>query len=292
MIPSRLSVRLAASAALALGLLVVPATTAGATTSLTGTLGNDIAWPQCGTAFPAGQSFGIVDVNGGLANDANPCLGTDNGGASTSELYWALHSAATSYPPASLYVNTADPGNGVADWPKSSISGDPYGPCATTTTGRGKHTKTVGKNSNACAWQYGYNMAAQDVSKFLAPAAASISASASAGSYPWWFDVETGNSWLSGSSGQAMNVADLQGMLAALQGAGASSVGIYSTDAQWSQIAGSTAPGSLANLPDWVAGATSEAGAAANCTAQAPFTGPVTVTQWQPSSGADGDYIC
>lgn len=37
--------------------------------------GNDISYPQCGAAFPSSPAFGIVGVNGGLANDLNPCLG-------------------------------------------------------------------------------------------------------------------------------------------------------------------------------------------------------------------------
>ena len=36
--------------------------------------GNDVSYPQCGKSFPSGQAFGIVGVNDGLANNANPCL--------------------------------------------------------------------------------------------------------------------------------------------------------------------------------------------------------------------------
>ena len=38
--------------------------------------GNDVSWPQCGKALPKGQTFGIVGVNNGLANNTNPCLKT------------------------------------------------------------------------------------------------------------------------------------------------------------------------------------------------------------------------
>ena len=60
------------------------------------TTGNDISYPQCGTAFPSGQAFGIVGVNGGLANRLNPWLGEYNGGPATSELYWAWGSSGSS----------------------------------------------------------------------------------------------------------------------------------------------------------------------------------------------------
>src|SRR5215471_9385169 len=54
--------------------------------------GNDLSYPQCGTAFPAGPAFGIVGVNCGLANDLNPCLGPTSSYPSyrQAELYWAL----------------------------------------------------------------------------------------------------------------------------------------------------------------------------------------------------------
>jgi hypothetical protein len=90
--------------------------------------GNDVSYPQCGKTFPSRPAFGIVGVNGGLANDLNPCLGPSSAYRSykQSELYWAVSAAtgSTAQPKASLYLNTADPGNlyngkPVADWPKS-----------------------------------------------------------------------------------------------------------------------------------------------------------------------------
>lgn len=64
-------------------------------------------------AYPTGQAFGIVGVDGGVANDANRCF--------RSELSWALASPGLRSPPqpaASLYINTGDPGPipGVSDW--------------------------------------------------------------------------------------------------------------------------------------------------------------------------------
>lgn len=264
------------------------------------TTGNDVSYAQCGGSLPPSPAFGIVGVNGGLANDANSCLGASPTYPryTQSELYWAVASSVggTSQPNASLYVNTADPGNVyngtvIADWPTSGST--PYGSCTTTAVTSSSGTSTVGKDSDACAWQYGYDKAAQDTI-WLTDAATTIdnqsppvTVAGTAGSYPWWLDVETTNTW---QSDTAMNVADLQGMIAGLQAAGASTVGVYSTSAQWDLITGGAASGALSGVPDWIPGAHNLLGAEADC-ALASFTGgPVTVTQW--SSRPDGDYSC
>ncbi|MDA8033423.1 MAG: hypothetical protein M0T71_04510 [Actinomycetota bacterium] len=265
--------------------------------------GNDVSYPQCGSSLPSASAFGIVGVDGGLANDLNPCLGPSASYPSyaQSELYWAVASTdgSTSQPKASLYVNTADPGNVdngtvVADWPTSGST--PYGSCATTTVALTTTTSVVGANSDACAWQYGYNMAAQDASWLAAAAGAidgqspPVAVPATAASYPWWLDVETANTWQTDTT---MNAADLQGTLAGLQAAGATTIGAYSTSSQWDTITGGTATslGSLDGIPVWLPGARSLSGAVSNC-AQASFTGgTVTVTQWF-SHPVDGDYAC
>jgi hypothetical protein len=269
----------------------------GATVTPTG---NDVSYPQCGGSLPSSPAFGIVGINDGLANDLSPCFGPSSAYPSytQSELYWAVASSlgGTSQPKASLYVNTADPGNVasgavIADWPRSGST--PDGSCTTTTVTLSSGSYTVGANSDACAWQYGYDKAVQD-STWLADAASAIdgqsppvTVAGTAGSYPWWLDVETTNTWQSDTS---MNVADLQGMVAALQAAGAGTVGVYSTSAQWGTITGGAASGSLAGVPDWIPGARKLSGAQANC-ALASFTGgSVTVTQWL--SHPDGDYAC
>jgi hypothetical protein len=258
--------------------------------------GNDISYPQCGGSLPSGQAFGIVGVNGGLANNANPCLGPDaavGGGNATSELYWAQATSlgATSQPNASLYVNTADPGNmykgkPVKDWPRSSISSDPYTACTTTyVLGSNSITYQVGENSPGCAWQYGYTMAVQDgqllvnaanavdnVSSTTCSLATVSPVPCSPSSYPWWLDIETANSWqsLSTTYGQDMNVADIQGILAGLGYAGATFIGVYSTSYQWVQIVGSpnreqVVSGTFLTLPDWIPGARNLPGAESNC---------------------------
>ena len=307
----RLVTHVAVQAA-AVGLAVVlaaPALAAGSHRDASGSrsrvTGNDISYPQCAGAFPARPAFGIVGVNGGLANDLNPCLGPSASHPSfrRAELYWAVAASTgvSSQPKASLYVDTGDPGNlfkgrPITDWPKSG--GTPYGACTTTRVRTRKGTFTVGRNSRACAWQFGYTRAAQDVSWVAAAARAidrqkpPVTVAAAAGRYHWWLDVELSSSWRTGTGGRAMNVADLQGVIAALRHAGASAIGAYSTSFQWTVITGGTRPssGSLYRIPDWVPGATTQAGAKANCHLASFTAGRVVITQWL--ANPDGDYAC
>ena len=266
-------------------------------------IGNDVSYPQCGGSLPPHPAFGVVGVNGGLANDLNPCFGPSPSYKSygQSELYWAVASSVggTDQPKASLYVNTGDPGDVydgtlIADWPSSGST--PYGPCLTTTLVLGGSAHAVGQDSAACAWQYGYEKATSDAT-WLSEAAKAIDGqspplgvSASAGSYPWWLDVETANTW---QSDPTTNVADLQGMVAGLEAAGATTIGVYSTASQWDAITGGTGPssGSLHEIPVWIAGARDLAGAQANC-ARPSFTGgPVELAEWL-GYPVDGDYAC
>jgi hypothetical protein len=257
--------------------------------------GNDVSYPQCGSQLPSGPAFAIVGVNGGLANDENPCLGPSS--SYQSELAWAATSTVggTSQPNVQLYVNTADPGNTyngtlISDWPTSSMTQDPYGNCTNTTVTISSGTYTVGENSDACAWQYGYNMATQDTGWFTSAADAinSVSVPDTASSYQWWLDVETANSW---QSDQTMNVADLEGMVAAL--AGAPLIGIYSTSSQWDTITGGTPPSSssLYKLAQWVPGANTLSQAQQACTTATSFTGgTIAITQWR--GNPDNDNAC
>ncbi|MHB1446183.1 MAG: hypothetical protein ACYCTI_01605 [Acidimicrobiales bacterium] len=270
----------------------------GGTTS--STTGIDVSWPQCpGTSLPSGEAFAIVGVNGGVANDYNPCL--------SAEVTYAAGSPGVSgQPGAQLYVNTADPGNSVGDWPYGSDGGglgaygsvslsgtDPYGSCTTTTT----------TENAACAYVYGYNMVAGAGAS--TPVMGDVAylkheTGDAASSYQWWLDVETGNTW---QADQTMNIADLQGMVAALGQAGVGYVGVYSTSSQWGQITGTpgqtNANGSgtsitntLWGLADWIPGARSAKGAASNCSlASFTNTGTPAITQWF-GHPYDGDYAC
>ena len=106
------------------------------------TTGYDISYPQCSASYPSHPLFGIVGVNGGLASNANPCLGD--------ELHWA-HGAPgqkrPEQPPVSLYIDTANPGaHHVADWPSGGTT-PLYSSCN-------------GELTNACSYLYGKQRAA------------------------------------------------------------------------------------------------------------------------------------
>lgn len=291
----------------ALVALVAPAAMAsGYSAPGAGAQSYDISFPQCGGAFfsstPGGLPFGIVGVNDGRPNTANPCLGSGDG---ASELSWDL---ATGYP--MLYVNTADPGNSyhhqlTAGWPTSSISSDPYGgtgACTTVPYGHGPNATLIGANTTACAWQYGYNMAQVD-EQGVASALSQVGSSLNPGSFPYWLDVETANTWLTGTYGLEMNTAVLQGMAyyfayPTTPTASGTTTGVYSTSYQWGQITGTPSTstlGSLENVPNWIPGVATSATAStlagsANC-GQTSFTGgAVDMLQWTVTY--DQDVVC
>lgn len=241
--------------------------------------GYDISYPQCGHAYPSGQAFGVVGVNGGLANNPNPCL--------PSELTWARSSpglTSPQQPPASVYLNTADPGNGVADWPtpaNGSAGGPtPYGNCD-------------GSWSPACAYVYGQQRASYSYGLVSSSGAGVDPASA-----PWWLDVETVNSWAGPQSNPnwaGVNIATVQGFVAGLRGAGATAaIGFYSTASQWQAITAQNAQTTPSYFPtsdpDWVAGAGSASQAQANCGAS--FTGGRVALAQFPYGGYDADVAC
>ncbi|HLY36222.1 MAG TPA: hypothetical protein VKU35_05890 [Candidatus Limnocylindria bacterium] len=257
--------------------LVIPASAAAHSGGGKGSTsaGYDISYPQCGGPFPSHPIFGVVGVNGGLANDANSCF--------AGELQWALASpgqTSPAQPSASLYINTADPGPapGVTDWPASGTS-SAYGSCD-------------GSWSTACAYIYGEQRAAYSYGLVSAvnPGVATTA--------PWWLDIETGNSWAtSGTPGYAqLNVATIQGFMAGLTNQGAPSpIGVYSTASQWSAITGlsaATTPSALGSTPpDWVAGARTLTGAQSSCQSGG-FTGARPTLAQYSSGGYDADLRC
>lgn len=249
----------------AVGLMFTPAVAAQARPSAT-LAGNDISFPQCGKTYPSGQAFAIVGVNGGKASNFNPCF--------SDEWAWAQTSAGgTGQAPAQLYVNTGNPGDvlaqyNVTDWPTSSDQRiDPYGTCSGTWT-----------DDLACSWEYGYERASADIN-FVGAASGK----------KWWLDIETANSWTSDTS---KNQASLEGMVYALEQAGAT-VGIYSSSGAWSSLFGpvkDTSP--LYSLHEWRPGARTLSQAVSNCSL-APFEGSglVEITQYV-STHLDYDHSC
>jgi hypothetical protein len=267
----RLRSVLLVATAVATAVLAVPGTASAAPT----TVGYDVSYPQCKASLPGDRAFAVVGVNGGLSTKANPCL--------TTQLSWAWKSsgAVRDQPKAQLYLNTANPGevrDQVATWPTSGRT--PYGTCD-------------GSNSAACSYQYGWERAGNSVTAFFAPAAQAARVETGVDDYTWWLDVETMNTWQSGSSdARERNRATLEGMTDYLHSRDAE-VGIYSTGRQWSQIVGTVpADSTLAGLPSWLAGATSLSGAKANCWEDALVPdGKVTLTQYV-QNGWDRNHSC
>ncbi len=223
------------------------------------TAGYDISWPQCGRSYPANPAFGIVGVNAGIVFSPNPCL--------ASELAWAGGASAQ------LYANTGNPGPALSThWPVGQTN--PKG-CATSNP-----------DTADCAYDYGYNAAADSYGDAVAAFKTLGLAQSPAGS-AWWFDVETSNSWRTDVS---LNVAALSGAVDYLRTvAKVATIGFYSTQYQWNVITSGT-DAFLANK-SWVAGARSARGAAADCVGTGFTGGGVALAQY-PSGGFDADLRC
>jgi hypothetical protein len=246
-------------------------------------VGYDVSYPQCGKKLPTDQVFGIVGVNGGTAATTNPCLST--------QLAWANKSTGTSrQAKVQLYVNTANPGEVIGDittWPTNNTdktgftTTNPYGTC-------------TGANDQACSWQYGWNRAVEANIDRFAPAARSAGISQSASAYTWWLDVETMNTWQSGSSAAlGRNTAALEGMTNYFNSKGAT-VGLYSTAVQWNQIVGSTVAtdSNLNGLANWRPSGASLDNAKANCLVDPLTTGGfISLTQYVQQN-LDKNHSC
>lgn len=238
-------------------------------------IGNDISYPQCGSVLPKGQAFGIVGINGGKATTPNPCLRT--------QLEWATTSngSVAAQPKVQLYVNTANPGeviDQITTWPTNGET--PYGSCD-------------GTNTLACSYQYGKDRAAAQVEMFRNAAVAVGNLSQNPGDFTWWLDVETENTWQSGSDAAlARNRAALEGMADVL-GSTSAKVGVYSTNYQWDVIGGDTPEtSSLYALDSWMAGARTERGAVANCQNAPLLPGGKVILSQYVSRGLDYDISC
>ncbi len=253
--------RLSAVPLAAAGVLLVNSLNAAAFTS--GTIGYDIGYLQCGTTYPTG-TFGVVGVDSGWPfisslHPGNPCLADEYAQS----------------PSAQLYVNTGfDP----------SYTDSNH----TTTDCANKSVNVVGDSSQQAAWAAGCSEAQKD----LAYAAQQLPGVVPTG---WWLDVETSNSWC-GQSGTnctdlSLNQYAIQGLVDTLFTSSSGSIGIYSTDYQWSSIVGT---GSVAGVAaDWYATALRSSKRAGNyCSSAYSFTGaPVALVQYV-SGSVDRDYAC
>lgn len=205
-----------------------------------GTVGNDVSWPNCSAKLPTGAAFGIVGVTNGLGYSTNPCLAKE----------------ASHFNNLSLYVNTG--------WYSGSSHVNATSPrvCATG-------------DNNCLAYNYGYNAGLY---------AYSAATSAGVNSSMWWLDVETDNTW---SNDTVQNQNSLQGETDALRASGVTTVGVYSTTAQWQSITNSWQNG----LPNWGATTWTTAKQAAKYCSGHDFTGGGT---WliQFKGKLDQDYAC
>jgi len=133
-------------------------------------------------------------------------------------------------------------------------------------------------DANCLAYNYGYNAG-------LYAYAAATSAGVSA--VTWWLDVETANSW---NTNTTQNQNSLQGERDALIARGATTVGVYSTTAQWKSITN----GWLNNWPSWGATTFTSASAAHTyCTGHQFTGGPSVLMQYQTAPiTLDQDVAC
>ncbi len=157
----------------------------------------------------------------------------------------------------SLYVNTGYPGQSYGlryqNSPRACSSSD----------------------LNCLAYNYGYNAGLY---------AAEYASSQGVTSNTWWLDVETANSW---TSDYQQNRNSLQGEAEALTSRGATTVGVYSTTAQWGSITNAWQN----HLPNWGATTWQTAKQAAKYCSGHDFTGGGT---WliQYKGSLDQDYAC
>lgn len=125
------------------------------------------------------------------------------------------------------------------------------------------------------AYNYGYN-----AGQYATAYAQSQGVSANT----WWLDVETMNTW---STDAAQNIQSLQGQTDALKASGVSTVGVYSTTAQWGTITGGWKNG----LPSWGATTWQTAKQAKTyCTGHEFTGGPTYLLQFKGK--LDQDYAC
>lgn len=243
-----------APVAAALVMALNASASAGFNPYVSGSIGYDYSYPQCGTAAPA-ASFGVVGVNGGYPfTYYNTCLGAE-------------YAVAARTGNAAVYVNTGyDPTYTAIDGRHTTQS------CANMSA------TVAGSQSQKAAWAVGCSEAQRDVAYFSAQSATSPTA--------WWLDVETANSW--STSDLTLNSYAIQGLVATLRQSTSVPVGIYSTAYQWTEITGGYKAPVDAN---WVATGQRTAKRAKQSCGSTGFTGAkVWLVQYVASY--DLDLVC
>lgn len=129
--------------------------------------------------------------------------------------------------------------------------------------------------------------AAYNYGAYAAKDALDYAASQGVSSNKWWLDVETMNTW---SNDALQNQQSLQGAFDTLSASGATTVGVYSTTAQWKDITGSWQN----QWPSWGATTwTSARQAAKYCTGHQFTGGTSLLMQYQEKrSNLDQDVAC
>ncbi|HET8587931.1 MAG TPA: hypothetical protein VFM74_08680 [Candidatus Limnocylindria bacterium] len=222
------------------------------------TPGYDVSYPQCGKQLPEASAFQIVGVNRGKVFTVNKCLAAGDHG---SQLEWAGRDA-------QFYMNTGNPGPDLSShWPDGQTSPRP---CNTR--------DQPGTDTDACAYDYGWNAAAHAysvaVKAYISLGWAPKDATRTPVANAWWLDVETSNTWRDWDR----NIAVLHGAVDYLESVGAESVGFYSTELQWFWITGYAQE--FADYPSWHAGAVTRDEALADCANTAFTGGRLTLTQY------------
>ena len=190
------------------------------------------------SSLPRDRAFAVIGVNGGLSTRANPCL------QRAARLGVGVLRRGQRPAAGAALPEHGEPRRQLLDqvttWP---TTGDDalrqlrrhqlVGLLVASTAGSGRRT--------ACC-------------PSSRPAARAARVDSPPSRYTWWLDVETMNSWQSGSrDALARNRATLEGMTAYLVSRGGR-VGIYSTNQQWAQIVGTGAGDEHPGRPRQLAG--------------------------------------
>ncbi len=221
---------------------------------VSGTVGYDYSYIQCGSAAPTGK-FGIVGVNAGYPfTYYNSCLSTE-------------FAAAANKGNAAVYINTG------YDATYTQIDGH-----HTTQDCSNKSASVNGTPAQQAAWAVGCSEAQRDGSYASAQSAAAPTT--------WWLDVETANSW--STTDLSLNRYAIQGIVDTLRLATSVPIGVYSTSVQWNAITGGYQPAVDAN---WIATGQRTLKRAKRYCSSAGFTG-AKVWLVQYVTTIDRDYVC